>query len=98
MEFFINGEKMDIDSDIPDIEVDQPTHDFKNIKPLNFSVEGKLNYKDFKRLFKLPRKKKKRFGTLKAKKRLLKRVRLGLPLSYDDIKRAGYELKMAGGE
>lgn len=51
---------------------------------------GSLNL--VKKLLKLPRKKKKRLGTKKARKKVLNKVKRNLPVSVKQLKRAGLTL------
>jgi len=51
-------------------------------------------YSYFKRLFKMPRKMKKKFyGTRKAKNKFRKMLKAGLPVTMKHFKRAGYNIK-----
>lgn len=51
---------------------------------------GSLNL--LNKLLKLPRKKKKRLGTKKARKKMLNKVKRNLPVSVKQLKRAGLTL------
>lgn len=59
----------------------------------------KINHKGLKRLFKLPRKIKKRImGTRSARNKLSKRIEFGLPFGLKHIKRAGLKIEFHSGK
>ena len=73
--------------------------DFCSQRPLSsfsFVIHEKRHMSDFKLLtcsIRIPRKEKKRKGTQKARKRLIKRLKLGLALNAKDFKRAGFKIE-----
>ena len=59
----------------------------------------KIHSKALKRLFKLPRKKKKKLtGTRSARNKLSKRIKIGLPFELKHINQAGLEIKVYSGK
>lgn len=98
MDLYLDGEKIDLTSfSVGDFEFEMEPYkkiDFSAPKEFSITLECKdFDYKAFKKLFKIPRKKKKKLGTLKARKRLNKKIRLGLPVTEKELNRAGYEVK-----
>jgi len=96
-DFYIGGQKIsgiNFDNDtefIPEV-INKHRH-IKDLRIEDLSLEYKIkdfDIKSFKKLFKLPRKKKKKiYGTRKARSRVIKRTERGLPLTKKDLERAG---------
>jgi len=63
---------------------------------LTFKLECPDGFKNLcKKIRKQPRKlKKKLYGTISRRKKLIKKLKYGLPLYIQDFKKAGYKLKI----
>ena len=101
---FVNGKKLGVIenlvfTDFPSEGITTVPKKFPSFKKNDMKLEMECELelidmpsfrKVIKKLFHLPRKKKKKlYGTRDAKKRILKRSRLGLKLTIDDFRRAG---------
>ena len=95
---YINGEK--IGTAIKDIEFIDTSFSEEVVIPNKISITFnniKIHGKALKRLFKLPRKKKKQImGTRSAINKLEKLITLGLPFTMKHIKRAGLKVEIGG--
>lgn len=98
---FIGDQEIGISSDLDfDIQCEGNKYKMPIFEPIEASFEIKMDdpekiYRYFKSWFKMPRKMKKRiFGTRKAKNKLLKMIKAGLPVTYKHFKRAGLEVKI----
>lgn len=90
---FIN-EKMV--GEVMDISIKDPNKQITIKESIKFNTI-KINYNTFKILFKLPRKKKKKIlGLRKARNKIAKRIKLGLPIKIKDFNRAGMEICYKG--
>lgn len=89
-----NVSKINIEDDIENLNYVNIC-DNQKIIDTEFTITASMihsDYKALKKLWKLPRKLKKKFGTVKARKRLIKRIKLNLPLTVKDFKRSGFDL------